>query len=269
MGAAPPRTPDDDATDERQNYIVNPAIQPVAPPKGDVQTGQPVGPAHAAMPRDMQRAAVDATFRNMAVPKISRGPSKQFVSQALSEGYNALDTVLNGRPEVRDNVAFSIVTPRNPVRGFSKAELAAQELWKRWNPKLFRALETDTRPGGVYRLDLTNAANQKGYTMRPKEAGGPIDIRINPLTAGPETFPHEAQHAFAFRRQPRGPGSPLNMGGMNVLPQEVQQEYMRYGGGDPFHAAVYYRADEAAKRTGRASTRGRSLLEETPHSPAR
>ena len=83
MGAKPP-LPEDD-TDERQNYIVNPNIQPVAPPKGDVQTGQPVGPAYTAMPRDAQRAMVDSTFR-----QISRGPSKQMVSNTLSTGMGEL-----------------------------------------------------------------------------------------------------------------------------------------------------------------------------------
>lgn len=83
-------------------------------PKANPNTGQPVGPAYTQMPRDMQRKLVDATYGDN-VRKISKGPSKDVVSNMLSEGYRSLDTALNGQPDVQKNVSFSTVfNPESP-----------------------------------------------------------------------------------------------------------------------------------------------------------
>ena len=262
-----PRGLEEEPPNEKFPWIVDPANRPAAPPEGDVQTGEKTGPAYTKAPRDVQRSWVNAAFSDMV-----RKPETAFTTARALEG-SVFDTpdYASVRGLSSGDVPAGVIVPRNIVRGFTKPELAAQALWQRMNPKLFNAFKNDARPGGEYMLDLTQSAGQKGYTMRPKQPGSPIAVRINPKLAGPETYPHEADHAFAFRRQPRGPGSPMKTGGFNVLEPEVREAYMHMAGGDPFHAATYYRADEAAKRTGRSATSGRSLLKSVfgtePHAP--
>lgn len=224
-------------------------------------------PAYTRPPRDMQRAAVGKTFEDLMRDAQSvRGsvfdtPTDKVLREA-QEG------AMTGGPMSAGSMA-GIIVPRVPKMGFTPAEEAAQALWGKHWPKLLEAFKNDTRAGGKYILDFINKPNVKGETIAPlknkTDVGltGPIHVRINPKIAGPETYPHEASHAFAFRRNQRyGGGNLPGTGGMEVLDPEVQLFYEMMGGDLP-HAATYYRADEAAKRTGRVKTSGASLKDLT------
>jgi len=240
-------------TKEEKTYLVNPDLQITPPPKGDPQTGQPLGPAFTQVPRDMQRRTVDSTMRDM----ISKLGTPALTDQAQAFKGSVFDTpeyaalrqsMVGGGP-----IGAGILRPVNGAV-FSATEKAAQRLLP---PKLLDALKNDTRPGGEYTLDTAAkfGRGEKGYTEYAKntktgEQWGPINIRLNPKKAGFETGIHEANHAFNYRRS--GEGTTANTGGFDVLPGPVKEGYLLLAGGDAQHAALYYRADQAARRLGLA-----------------
>ena len=64
---APPMPPglQEEPPNEKFPWIVDPDNRPAAPPKGDENTGQKIGPAFTKLPRDAQRGAVNSTFDSM------------------------------------------------------------------------------------------------------------------------------------------------------------------------------------------------------------
>lgn len=219
------------------------------------------GPSYVAPPRDAQRAAVDKSYLDML------GQAQQLKGslfdtpkdKAMRESYEMAEA----GPQA------GVLVPANLAKGFSPAELTAQRLWGKYWPKMLEAFKNDKRPGGQYILDLMHRMGEKGSTeagfVDPATKGltGPIRVSLNPKKFGMETGPHEADHAFAFRRnQQFGKGNQQSRGGFDVLDPEIKELYTKLGGGDPFHGATYYRADEAARRLGLVPGRGASLRNE-------
>jgi hypothetical protein len=216
-----------------------------------------VGPAYAKPPRDTQRDAIDKTFRDL-------------VENAHAIKGSVFDTPTDAAfRDVSDPTRFTagVLVPKfGAAKGFSPAEQRAQRMWGKYWPKLLEAFKNDKRPGGEYILDLLNKPMVKGETeaaykgIAEKGLTEPIRVSLNPKTFGMETGPHEADHAFAIRRnQQWGKGNQQNLGGFKDLDPEIRELYTQIGGGDPFHGATYYRADEAAKRLGLVPGRGASL----------
>ncbi len=251
---APPAPPEP-GTKENETYLINPDLGPIIPPKGDSQTGQPLGPAFAQMPRDMQRSTVGATYDDM-LRQLGKGTVAE-TAQGLKGSvmdtpeYAAIRQALTGGGPIGAGIL-------RPVNGavFSATENAAQRLLPK---KLLDALKNDKRPGGEYTLDTVADFHpgERGYTeyatnSRTGQQHGPIDIRLNPkmVKGHPETGIHEANHAFSYRRS--GEGSPANTGGFDVLPDVVKEGYLHLAEQDLRHAGVYTRADAAAHRLGLA-----------------
>lgn len=81
--ASPPLPPGiaDEPPNEKYPWIVDPANRPAAPPKGDVQTGEKVGPAYTKAPRDVQRGWVDTAFKDLV-----NKPETAFTTARAMEG---------------------------------------------------------------------------------------------------------------------------------------------------------------------------------------
>ena len=226
------------------------------------------GPAYTKPPRDVQRGLVDNAFKQVLQ---DRRPMVQQMDEAQQLKGSLFDTPAHAALRQESGADPSggmkgILVPKGGAgKGFSPVELEAQRLWGKYWPKILEAFKNDQRPGGKYILDLVNRAELKGETIatfRDRVTPGlitPIQVRLNPKTMGMETGPHEASHAFAYRRNPvYGGGNLPGTGGMEVIDPAVQDLYHMIGG-NPAHAATYFRADEAAKRMGLVPTRGASL----------
>jgi hypothetical protein len=112
-------------TPEQKHYIIDPENNPVVPPKGDIQKGQPVGPATAKLPRPYQRQVVDQAHKDwmQGVPK-QVDPETLARLSAMGQGiYNALE----GQPEVREKVKMSQVA--NPKHGVFQNLLRSVPNW--------------------------------------------------------------------------------------------------------------------------------------------
>lgn len=240
------------------------------------------GPAHAKLPRDVQRGAVDATFKDSIRadnrPRVQRdinanlGHQRAFPEKGVKEAtppWDFLPSGLGRKLAMMGAGGVASVVARAGGKhmpgAFTRDEIKAHMSTQQDYPKLWKALKRDPEEFTV-RNNSKLGPREKGRTEIPVDVPGgvynrkePIDIQYGPL-AGPETPPHEILHGLLAARGKKGvfPRGEEILSNRGTTPEHYNQLYRAAnaggGGEDIGHAAVSSVADQMAHRSGYVPT---------------